>query len=119
MFCIGLPLANVYLQNIPSCVYRKCCKNSILVFNARILGNSPIGYNTYDEIVVTRQINIGGKNKYLINGVMVQNNKVADFFQSVGLNINNPHFLIMQGRVTKGPGFYYFSKSTTDKYIFC
>ena len=67
--------------------------------------NSPIGYNTYDEIVVTRQINIGGKNKYLINGVMVQNNKVADFFQSVGLNINNPHFLIMQGRVTKGPGF--------------
>ena len=59
--------------------------------------------------MVTRQINIGGKNKYLINGVMVQNNKVADFFQSVGLNINNPHFLIMQGRVTKGTGFSIFA----------
>ena len=61
--------------------------------------------------MVTRQINIGGKNKYLINGVMVQNNKVADFFQSVGLNINNPHFLIMQGRVTKGPGFSFVSRT--------
>merc|ERR1711892_867980 len=62
---------------------------------------SPVGYNSYDTITVTRQINIGGKNKYLINGVNVQNNKVSDFFQSIGLNINNPHFLIMQGRVTK------------------
>jgi structural maintenance of chromosome 2 len=26
---------------------------------------------------------------------------VADLFQSVQLNVNNPHFLIMQGRVTK------------------
>merc|ERR1711892_357113 len=57
--------------------------------------------DSYDTITVTRQINIGGKNKYLINGVNVQNNKVSDFFQSIGLNINNPHFLIMQGRVTK------------------
>ena len=59
---------------------------------------SPVGYNSYDTITVTRQINIGGKNKYLINGVNVQNNKVSDFFQSIGLNINNPHFLIMQGK---------------------
>ena len=60
--------------------------------------NSPVGYHTYNEILVTRQINAGdsGKNKYLINGVNVQKNKVEDFFQSVGLNINNPHFLIMQ-----------------------
>lgn len=27
--------------------------------------------------------------------------RVADMFQSVQLNVNNPHFLIMQGRVTK------------------
>lgn len=27
--------------------------------------------------------------------------RVADLFQSVQLNVNNPHFLIMQGRVTK------------------
>jgi len=50
---------------------------------------------------ITRQIVIGGRNKYLINGVNAQNVRVSDLFRSVGLNVNNPHFLIMQGRVTK------------------
>lgn len=44
---------------------------------------------------------IGGRNKYLINGTTVQNTRVQDFFRSVQLNVNNPHFLIMQGRITK------------------
>merc|ERR1712088_500379 len=51
--------------------------------------------------VITRQVVIGGKNKYLINGTNIQNNRVQDFFRSVQLNVNNPHFLIMQGRITK------------------
>jgi structural maintenance of chromosome 2 len=50
---------------------------------------------------VTRQIIIGGRNKYLINGQAAQNQAVMNLFQSVQLNINNPHFLIMQGRITK------------------
>jgi len=37
----------------------------------------------------------------MINGVNAQNSRVSDLFRSVGLNVNNPHFLIMQGRVTK------------------
>jgi hypothetical protein len=37
----------------------------------------------------------------MINGVHAQNNRVADFFQSVGMNINNPHFLIMQVKISK------------------
>jgi len=37
----------------------------------------------------------------MINGIAATNQKVADLFQSVSLNINNPHFLIMQGRITK------------------
>lgn len=44
---------------------------------------------------------IGGRNKYLINGVNANNTRVQDLFCSVGLNVNNPHFLIMQGRITK------------------
>ena len=44
---------------------------------------------------------VGGRNKYAINGVNVQNNRVQDLFRSVKLNVNNPHFLIMQGRITK------------------
>lgn len=62
---------------------------------------SPIGYESYEEITVTRQVVIDGKNKYLINGTNVANKKVQDMFCSVQLNVNNPHFLIMQGRITK------------------
>lgn len=47
------------------------------------------------------QIVMGGKNKYLINGINVQNKRVIDLFCSIQLNVNNPHFLIMQGRITK------------------
>ncbi|KAH9364372.1 hypothetical protein HPB48_000335 [Haemaphysalis longicornis] len=42
-----------------------------------------------------------GSNKYLINGVTATSNRVQDLFGSVQLNVNNPHFLIMQGRITK------------------
>lgn len=44
---------------------------------------------------------VGGKNKYLINGAAVQASQVQNLFHSVQLNVNNPHFLIMQGRITK------------------
>ncbi|XP_035205541.1 structural maintenance of chromosomes protein 2-like [Stegodyphus dumicola] len=62
---------------------------------------SPLGYESHKEISVTRIVITGGKNKYLINGVGANNNRVHDLFQSVHLNVNNPHFLIMQGRITK------------------
>jgi len=44
---------------------------------------------------------MGGQSKYLINGHRAQQQTVQNLFQSVGLNINNPNFLIMQGRITK------------------
>lgn len=47
------------------------------------------------------QIVLGGTSKYLINGARAQQQAVHNLFQSVQLNINNPNFLIMQGRITK------------------
>lgn len=44
---------------------------------------------------------VGGKNKYLVNGHVATNRVVENLFQSVQLNVNNPHFLIMQGQITK------------------
>lgn len=44
---------------------------------------------------------VGGKNKYFINSAVATQQKVASLFQSVQLNVNNPHFLIMQGKITK------------------
>ncbi|XP_058291235.1 structural maintenance of chromosomes protein 2-like isoform X2 [Hylobates moloch] len=46
--------------------------------------------------VLGLQVVIGGRNKYLINGVNTNTTRVQDLFCSVGLNVNNPHFLIMQ-----------------------
>ena len=72
-----------------------------IVFDNRDRASSPHGYEQYEEITVMRQVVIDGKNKYLVNGVTVPNKRVQDMFCSVQLNVNNPHFLIMQGRITK------------------
>jgi structural maintenance of chromosome 2 len=44
---------------------------------------------------------VGGRNKYIVNGHNAQQQAVTNLFQSVQLNVNNPHFLIMQGKITK------------------
>jgi structural maintenance of chromosome 2 len=72
-----------------------------IVFNNSDPSGSPVGYEQHKQITVTRQIVIGGKNKYMINGVTAQQSQVQNLFHSVQLNVNNPHFLIMQGRITK------------------
>jgi structural maintenance of chromosome 2 len=72
-----------------------------IVFNNKDQKLSPVGYEQYEQITVTRQIVIGGKSKYLINGHNAQLNRVQNLFHSVQLNVNNPHFLIMQGHITK------------------
>ncbi|KMQ95676.1 structural maintenance of chromosomes protein 2-like protein, partial [Lasius niger] len=72
-----------------------------IIFDNHDRESSPMGYEHYEEIVITRQVIIGGKNKYMINGTNVPNKRVQDLFCSVQLNVNNPHFLIMQGRITK------------------
>lgn len=72
-----------------------------LVFNNTDKRTAPVGYEQPDEITITRQIVVGGRNRYLINGINAQPGRVQNLFHSVGLNVNNPHFLIMQGRITK------------------
>ena len=39
--------------------------------------------------------------KYIVNGHKAQQQVVQRLFQSCQLNINNPNFLIMQGKITK------------------
>ena len=72
-----------------------------IVFNNDDKANSPVGYEEHSKITVTRQVVIGGRNKYLINGKVAETSRVQNLFHSVQLNVNNPHFLIMQGRITK------------------
>ena len=49
----------------------------------------------------THQIAIGNVSKYLLNGHKSTLQALQNLFQSVQLNINNPNFLIMQGKITK------------------
>jgi hypothetical protein len=69
-----------------------------IVFDNSDVRSSPPGYEHAESITVTRSVVIGGRNKYLINGHAVQANTVQDLFHVVQLNVNNPHFLIMQVR---------------------
>ncbi|CAE6414599.1 unnamed protein product [Rhizoctonia solani] len=66
--------------------------------------NSPPGMQSLKQITVTRQasaISIPNKSKYLVNGHVSQQQHVQTLFQSVQLNINNPNFVIRQGKITK------------------
>ncbi|ELP91919.1 nucleoporin nup211, putative [Entamoeba invadens IP1] len=70
-----------------------------LVFNNSDKSVSPTGYESFDTVNVSRQITVAGKNKYMLNGQMLPQSHILTFFRAIGLNVNNPHFLIMQGKV--------------------
>lgn len=44
---------------------------------------------------------VGGRNRYRINGRQATPTQINEFFRSIHLNVNNPHFLILQGRITQ------------------
>ena len=102
-FVLGIQnLSQVRAGNLSELVYKQgqagINKASVtIVFDNEDEANSPVGYEQCKEVNVTRQVLIGGKSKYLINGRNSPAGQVANLFHSVQLNVNNPHFLIMQG----------------------
>ncbi|GMP69885.1 hypothetical protein CsSME_00028971 [Camellia sinensis var. sinensis] len=106
-FVLGITnLQQVRASNLQELVYKQgqagITKATVsVVFDNSDRKRSPLGYEDCVEITVTRQIVVGGRNKYLINGHVSQPCQVQNLFHSVQLNVNNPHFLIMQGRITK------------------
>jgi len=106
-FVLGISnLTQVRVGNLSELVYKQgqagVTKASVtVVFNNADKSCSPVGYEAHDKITITRQIVIGGRNRYLLNSHNVQQNQIQNLFHSVSLNVNNPHFLIMQGRITK------------------
>ncbi|EXJ81063.1 structural maintenance-chromosome 2 [Capronia epimyces CBS 606.96] len=106
-FVLGITnMSTVRAQNLQDLIYKRgqagVTKASVtIVFDNSDKSTSPIGFEEYGQISVTRQIVMGGTSKYLINGHRAQQTTVQNLFQSVGLNINNPNFIIMQGRITK------------------
>jgi structural maintenance of chromosome 2 len=92
-----------------------------IVFNNQDRTKSPVGFENTPQITVTRQVSfrapnkehplnpnaesvqiaVGNISKYLLNGHKSTLQNLQTLFQSVQLNINNPNFLIMQGKITK------------------
>ncbi|NXT08877.1 SMC2 protein, partial [Prunella fulvescens] len=106
-FVLGISnLSQVRASNLQDLVYKSgqagITKATVSInFDNSNKSQSPLGFEANDDITVTRQVVIGGRSKYLINGVTAANSRVQDLFCSIGLNVNNPHFLIMQGQITK------------------
>lgn len=106
-FVLGIAsMTTVRASNLQDLIYKRgqagVTKASVtIVFDNSDTSKSPIGFETCSKISVTRQIILGGSSKYLVNGHKAQQQTVLNLFQSVQLNINNPNFLIMQGKITK------------------
>lgn len=106
-FVLGISnLSQVRATNLQELIYKGgnagITKATVsITFDNLDKASSPAGYHEYEEITITRQISVGGKHKYLINGQNATAQRVCDLFCSVQLNVNNPNFLIMQGKITK------------------
>lgn len=106
-FVLGITnLSQVRAGNLSELVYKQgqagVNKASVtIIFNNEDESSSPVAYEQCPEVTVTRQVLLGGKSKYSINGRNSSAGQVQNLFHSVQLNVNNPHFLIMQGRITK------------------
>lgn len=105
-FILGIQtLSHVRASSVQDLVYKKGMagieKASVtVVFDNTNKAGSPLGMQDFEEITVSRTI-YQGKTKYFINGYTTQVEKIKSMFLSVQLNINNPTFLVMQGRVRK------------------
>lgn len=106
-FVLGISsMTTVRASSLQDLIYKRgqagVTKASVtVVFDNSDESNSPIGFTQSQKISVTRQVVLGGTSKYLINGHRAPQQSVLQLFQSVQLNINNPNFLIMQGKITK------------------
>ncbi|CAI5443902.1 unnamed protein product [Caenorhabditis angaria] len=111
-FLLGLSkLENIRAKNMTDLIFKQgqAGVNKAVVtitFDNSDESKSPIGMKDTKEIIIRRQIVAAGTGRgvsssYTLNGMPATNNRIHDFFRGIGLNVNNPHFLIMQGRITK------------------
>ncbi|GAA5902189.1 hypothetical protein JCM5296_006624 [Sporobolomyces johnsonii] len=106
-FVLGITnLGTVRASNLLDLIYKRgqagVTRASVtIVFDNSDKSKAPVGFENMPEISVTRQISVNGQSKYLICGHRSTQQAVQNVFQSVQLNINNPNFLIMQGKITK------------------
>ncbi|KAF7330368.1 Structural maintenance of chromosomes protein [Mycena venus] len=106
-FVLGLTnMSTMRASNQTDLIYKRgqagVTKASVtIVFDNSDISKSPPGHESSKQITVTRQLSLPNVTKYLLNGHKVTQQTIQSLFQSVQLNINNPNFVIMQGKITK------------------
>ncbi|KAJ7123064.1 condensin complex subunit SMC2 [Mycena epipterygia] len=106
-FVLGLTnMSTMRASNQTDLIYKRgqagVTKASVtIVFDNSDVSKSPPGHESSKQITVTRQLSLPNVTKYLLNGHKVPQQNIQSLFQSVQLNINNPNFVIMQGKITK------------------
>ncbi|KAJ7671669.1 condensin complex subunit SMC2 [Mycena polygramma] len=106
-FVLGLTnMSTMRASNQTDLIYKRgqagVTKASVtIVFDNSDVSKSPTGHESSKQITVTRQLALPNVTKYLLNGHKVPQQTIQSLFQSVQLNINNPNFVIMQGKITK------------------
>jgi structural maintenance of chromosome 2 len=102
-FVLGITkMSQVRADNMDDLIYKHggCTRATVtLVFDNSNPATSPPGWETKAQITVQRMIAKGGAGKYLIDGSKATVQRVHNLFHSVQLNVNNPTFLIQQGRI--------------------
>ena len=83
-------LSSVRASNMQDLIYKRgqagVTKASVtIVFDNSDKDRSPVAFENYATITVTRQIVMGGASKYLINGHKATQQAVQNLFQSVQL----------------------------------
>ena len=79
------------------------CASVTLQFSNTDSEKYPPGFppNIFPQLTVTRQLLPGGNQKCYLNGRSIPSSRLQVFFQSVSLNVENPHFIVLQGMIHK------------------
>lgn len=105
-FVLGISsLSRIRVTSLTELIYKQgqagvTKASATLVLNNGDSTQSPPGYESYPVLEITRQIFKNGTTKYLLNGTVSKLKVVKHLFRSAGLNVDNPTFLVLQGRIT-------------------
>ena len=105
-FVLGIQtLSHVRVSNLQELIYKRgnagVTKAMVTItFDNSNKARSPETLKEYNKVTVSRLI-FEGKSKYSLNGKTESADRIKSMFMGLQLNVNNPHFLVMQGRIAQ------------------
>ena len=105
-FVLGITtLSHVRVSNLQELIYKRgnagVTRASVtFTFDNSDKKRSPPQLVASDRVIICRIV-AEGKSKYTLNGRTETADKIKGMFMGMHLNVNNPHFLVMQGRIAQ------------------